>query len=191
MESERSNVALTLGLCAGYFLVLLDVTVVNVALPSIGAGLHAAGPGLAWVVDAYSIPLAALLLAAGAIGDSLGHRRVVVAGFLGFGAASVLCALAPGTTVLITGRALQGVCAALMLPGTLALLAESAPDDRARSRAVGRWAAVGGAALPAGPPVPRRAAGRSGRVARGLLAERARDHRRPGPCRPPGARRQG
>ncbi|MGB6575139.1 MAG: MFS transporter, partial [Trebonia sp.] len=102
MERERPNVALTLGLCAGYFLVLLDVTVVNVALPSIGAGLHAAGPGLAWVVDAYSVPLAALLLACGAIGDSLGHRRVVVAGFLGFGAASVLCALAPGTTVLIT-----------------------------------------------------------------------------------------
>jgi MFS transporter, DHA2 family, methylenomycin A resistance protein len=144
-------VALTLGLCAGYFLVLLDVTVVNVALPSIGAGLHAAGPGLAWVVDAYSVPLAALLLACGAIGDSLGHRRVVVAGFLGFGAASVLCALAPGATVLIIGRALQGVCAALMLPGTLALLTESAPDDRARSRAVGLWAAVGGAALPAGP----------------------------------------
>ena len=151
MERERRNLALTLALCAGYFLVLLDVTVVNVALPSIGAGLHATGPGLAWVVDAYSIPLASLLLAAGAIGDNLGHRRVVVAGFLGFGAASVLCALAPGASVLITGRALQGVCAALMLPGTLALLAESAADDRARARAVGLWAAVGGAALPAGP----------------------------------------
>jgi len=151
MERERPNLALTLALCAGYFLVLLDVTVVNVALPSIGAGLHATGPGLAWVVDAYSIPLASLLLAAGAIGDNLGHRRVVVAGFLGFGAASVLCALAPGATVLIAGRALQGVCAALMLPGTLALLAESAADDRARARAVGLWAAVGGAALPAGP----------------------------------------
>jgi len=151
MERERPNLALTLALCAGYFLVLLDVTVVNVALPSIGAGLHAAGPGLAWVVDAYSVPLAALLLASGAIGDSLGHRRVVIAGFLGFGAASVLCALAPGAAVLIAGRALQGVCAALMLPGTLALLAETAPDDRARSRAVGLWAAVGGAALPAGP----------------------------------------
>ena len=151
MERERPNLPLTLALCAGYFLVLLDVTVVNVALPSIGAGLHAAGPGLAWVVDAYSVPLAALLLASGAIGDSLGHRRVVIAGFLGFGAASVLCALAPGTAVLIAGRALQGACAALMLPGTLALLAQSAPDDRARSRAVGLWAAVGGAALPAGP----------------------------------------
>jgi MFS transporter, DHA2 family, methylenomycin A resistance protein len=151
MERERRNLALTLALCAGYFLVLLDVTVVNVALPSIGAGLRAAGPGLAWVVDAYSVPLASLLLAAGAIGDNLGHRRVVVAGLVGFGAASVLCALAPGTTVLIAGRALQGVCAALMLPGTLALLAESAADDRARARAVGLWAAVGGAALPAGP----------------------------------------
>jgi MFS transporter, DHA2 family, methylenomycin A resistance protein len=151
MERERPNLALTLALCAGYFLVLLDVTVVNVALPSIGAGLHASGPGLAWVVDAYSVPLASLLLASGAIGDSLGHRRVVVTGFLGFGAASVLCALAPGTTVLIAGRALQGLCAALMLPGTLALLAKAAPDDHARARAVGLWAAVGGAALPAGP----------------------------------------
>jgi DHA2 family methylenomycin A resistance protein-like MFS transporter len=151
MERERSNMALTLALCAGYFLVLLDVTVVNVALPSIGAGLHASGPGLAWVVDAYSVPLASLLLASGAIGDSLGHRRVVVTGFLGFGAATAACALAPGTTVLIAGRALQGLCAALMLPGTLALLAAAAPDDHARARAVGLWAAVGGAALPAGP----------------------------------------
>jgi MFS transporter, DHA2 family, methylenomycin A resistance protein len=151
MEHERPDLALTLALCAGYFLVLLDVTVVNVALPSIGAGLHASGPGLAWVVDAYSVPLASLLLASGAIGDSLGHRRVVVTGFLGFGAASAACALAPGTTVLIAGRALQGLCAALMLPGTLALLAAAAPDDHARARAVGLWAAVGGAALPAGP----------------------------------------
>lgn len=151
MGRERSAMPATLGLCGGYFLVLLDVTVVNVALPSIGAGLHASASGLAWVVDAYTIPLAALLLASGAIGDNLGHRRVVVTGFCGFGTASVVCALAPGMTALIAGRALQGVCAALMLPGTLAMLAESAPDDRARARAVGLWAAVGGAALPAGP----------------------------------------
>jgi len=151
MKRERSGSLLTLGLCGGYFLVLLDVTVVNVALPSIGSGLHATVTGLAWVVDAYAVPLAALLLASGAIGDSLGHRRVVVSGFLGFGLASVVCALAPSAPVLIAGRALQGMCAALMLPGTLALLAESAADDRARIRAVGLWAAVGGAALPAGP----------------------------------------
>lgn len=142
---------MTLALCAGYFLVLLDVTVVNVTLPSIGAGLHATSADLAWVVDAYTVPLAALLLVAGAIGDRIGHRVVVLAGFVGFGAASVVCALAPGVPVLAAGRALQGVSAALMLPGTLALLTSSAPDDRARARAVGVWAAVGGCALPAGP----------------------------------------
>lgn len=142
---------LTLALCGGYFLVLLDVTVVNVALPSIGAGLHASASGLAWVVDAYTVPLAALLLAAGAIGDRLGHRLVVLAGFFGFFAASVLCAVAWAVPVLILGRCLQGVAAALMLPGTLALLSSSAPDDRARARVVGLWAAVGGCALPAGP----------------------------------------
>ncbi|ACU71426.1 major facilitator superfamily MFS_1 [Catenulispora acidiphila DSM 44928] len=153
MRNERTSRALTLGLCGGYFLVLLDVTIVNVALPQIGTGLHAGASGLAWVVDAYTVPLAALLLACGAIGDLLGHRRVVVAGFAGFGAASVVCALAPGLGWLIAGRAAQGVCAALMLPGTLALLADTAPDEAARARAVGLWAAVGGAALPAGPLV--------------------------------------
>src|SRR3954452_13462116 len=142
---------LTLALCGGDFLVLLGVAVVHVALPSIGAGLHASASGLAWVVDAYTVPLAALLLAAGAIGDRLGHRLVVLSGFFGFFAASVLCGLASAVPVLIVGRFLQGVSAALMLPGTLALLSSSAPDDRARARVVAVWAAVGGCALPAGP----------------------------------------
>jgi MFS transporter, DHA2 family, methylenomycin A resistance protein len=151
MGQGRRSWTLTAALCAGYFLVLLDVTVVNVALPQLGAGLHASGPALAWVIDAYTVPLAALLLAAGAAGDRLGHRRVVLTGFAGFGAASALCALAPSAAVLIGGRALQGAGAALVLPGTLALLAGSAESERARSRLVGTWAAVGGAALPAGP----------------------------------------
>lgn len=143
----------TAALCGGYFLVLLDVTVVNVTLPSIGSELHMSGGGLAWVVDAYTVPLAALLLAAGALGDRLGHRPLVLAGFAGFGAASVVCASAPVPGVLVAGRAVQGACAALLLPGTLALLAGAAPDDRSRTRVVGLWAAVGGAALPAGPLV--------------------------------------
>jgi MFS transporter, DHA2 family, methylenomycin A resistance protein len=151
VRPEPARNALTLALCGGYFLVLLDVTVVNVALPSIGTGLAATPAGLAWIVDAYTVPLAALLLASGAIGDRLGHRRVVLGGFVGFGLASVLCACAPGLGVLVAGRALQGVGAALMLPGTLALLAGSAPDERARTRVVAVWAAVGGCALPAGP----------------------------------------
>ncbi|MDA3624601.1 MFS transporter [Saccharopolyspora sp. WRP15-2] len=147
-----TNWPLTIGLCAGYFLVLLDVTVVNVALPRLDADLHA-GTGLAWAVDAYTVPLAALLLAAGAVGDRLGHRRLVVIGFAGFGIASIACALSSSIAVLIVGRALQGVAAALMLPGTLAMLSQAAPDERARARVIGLWAAVGGAALPAGPVV--------------------------------------
>jgi DHA2 family methylenomycin A resistance protein-like MFS transporter len=148
---DRPRLLVTAALCAGYFLVLLDVTVVNVALPQIGSDLHAGGTGTAWVVDAYAVPLAALLLASGAIGDRLGHRPVVIAGFAAFGAASVACALAPTIAVLVAARALQGVGAALMLPGTLALLVETTPDAEARARLVGVWAAVGGAALPAGP----------------------------------------
>ena len=149
--SGKTTRALTVALCGGYFLILLDVTVVNVALPSIGHGLHASSAGLAWVVDAYTVPLAALLLAAGAIGDVLGHRRIVLLGFAGFGGASVLCALAPALAVLAAGRALQGICAALMLPGTLAMLTHGVADDRERTRVVGIWAAIGGAALPTGP----------------------------------------
>ncbi|MFB8003190.1 MFS transporter [Nocardia sp. NPDC056000] len=129
------------------------MTVVNVALPQIGSGLAANGAGLAWAVDAYSLPLAALLLASGAIGDQLGHRRVVLLGLAGFGGASVLCALSPTIGVLIAARALQGVGAALMLPGTLALLVENAANESARNRLVGVWAATGGAALPAGPVI--------------------------------------
>ncbi|MFW0787752.1 MFS transporter [Gordonia sp. CPCC 206044] len=146
------NRLLTAGLCAGYFLVLLDVTVVNVALPQLDTHFRAGG-GLAWVVDAYTVPLAALLLAVGAVGDRIGHRGIVLAGFTGFGAASAVCAVAPTLGVLVAGRVLQGTAAALMLPGTLALLMRAAPDERARTRAVGLWAAVGGAALPAGPVV--------------------------------------
>ncbi|MBE9498782.1 MFS transporter [Streptomyces sp. GKU 257-1] len=130
--------------CGGCFLVLLDVTVVNVALPQIGAELHAGSNGLAWTVDAYSVPLAALLLASGAIGDLIGHRRVVLLGLIGFGGASVLCALAPTIVVLVVARAVQGVGVALMLPGTLALLVDNSPDETSRNRLVGAWAAIGG-----------------------------------------------
>lgn len=153
MAPIRSRWPLTLALCGGYFLVLLDVTVVNVALPQIGAQLQAGSAGLAWTVDAYSVPLAAFLLASGAIGDRIGHRRVVLLGMVGFGAASVVGALAPTIAVLVTARAGQGMGAALMLPGTLALLLANSPEDAARNRLVGTWAAVGGAALPAGPVI--------------------------------------
>lgn len=138
-------------MCVGMFLVLLDVTVVNVALPSIGADLGADPAAVQWVIDAYAVTIAALLLGGGTIGDRVGHRRVVMTGLACFGAASVVCALAPASWVLIAGRALQGVGAALLLPGSLAVITDAHPDRAAQARALGIWAGVSSLALPAGP----------------------------------------
>ncbi|XVQ87844.1 MFS transporter [Microbispora siamensis] len=109
-------------MCAGMFLVQLDVTIVNVALPHIGADLRTGLPGMQWVVDSYTVVLAACLLAAGVVGDRLGHRTVAVAGLALFGTASLLCGLAPGVGTLVAARALQGFAAALLLPSTLAVV---------------------------------------------------------------------
>ncbi|MEU9481606.1 MFS transporter [Streptomyces sp. NPDC048191] len=138
-------------MCAGYFLVLLDVTIVNVALPRIGSGLGADVGGLQWVVDGYALALAALMLTSGTAGDLYGHRRVVLTGFAVFGAGSLACGLAPGVPVLVAARVVQGVGAALLLPGTLAIIGRVFPDEAERARAIGVWAGVGSLALPAGP----------------------------------------
>lgn len=137
-------------MCVGYFLVLLDVTVVNVALPSIDAGLGAGVSGLQWVVDGYAVALASLLLAAGTTGDLFGHQRTVLVGLAVFGVASLGCALAPTVGVLVAARVVQGVGAALLLPGTLAIISRAYPGDE-QAGAIGVWAAVGSVALPAGP----------------------------------------
>ncbi|TSD96611.1 MFS transporter [Skermania sp. ID1734] len=138
-------------MCAGMFLVLLDVTIVNVALPAISAHLRTGVSTLQWVVDGYAVAIASLLLASGAAGDRLGHRRVLLAGFVLFGMASLLCALAPSSGVLIGARVVQGVGAALLLPSTMAVIAEAYPDRREQARALGTWAAVSSLALPLGP----------------------------------------
>jgi DHA2 family methylenomycin A resistance protein-like MFS transporter len=138
-------------MCVGYFLVLLDVTIVNVALPQIGAGLDASVSGLQWVVDGYAIALASLMLGAGTVGDVRGHKRVVLWGLALFGVASLGCAVAPSTSALVGFRVLQGVGAALLLPGTLAVISHAFPDPGDRARAIGLWAGIGSAALPAGP----------------------------------------
>jgi len=143
--------ALLTVMCVGMFLVLLDVTVVNVALPRIGADLMTGLPGQQWVIDGYSVALASLLLAGGTLGDRFGHKRVVLAGLVLFGAASLVCGLAPGLAVLVAGRALQGLGAALLLPGTLAVITRAFPDRAEQARAVGVWAGVSALALPAGP----------------------------------------
>ena len=150
-ESARETRVLLVTMCVGYFLVLLDVTAMNVAVPRIGAEFAVGGGPLAWVVTGYSVPFAALLLVAGATGDRIGHRPMVRAGLAVFAVASLGCALAPGIGWLITARAVQGAGAALLLPGTLAVIAAAYPDPGARAKAIGLWAAIGGLALPAGP----------------------------------------
>jgi MFS transporter, DHA2 family, methylenomycin A resistance protein len=138
-------------MCVGYFLVLLDVTIVNVALPSIASGLGAGVASLQWVVDGYAIALASLMLAGGSVGDLHGHRRVVLAGLCLFGAASLLCGAAPGAGTLIAARVVQGAGAALLLPGTLAIVTHAYPEAGEQARAIGVWAGIGSLALPAGP----------------------------------------
>lgn len=145
--------AVLLVMCVGYFLVLLDVTIVNVALPTIGHRLKVSVSGLQWVVDGYALALAGLMLTGGTIGDLRGHKRVVLSGLTLFGLASLGCGLAASATMLIAFRVVQGIGAALMLPGTLAVITHAYPEERDRARAIGVWAGVGSCALPAGPLV--------------------------------------
>jgi DHA2 family methylenomycin A resistance protein-like MFS transporter len=137
--------------CLGTFMVTLDVTVVNVALPAMAADLGADLPGLQWIVDSYTLAFAAVLLTGGALGDTVGARRVFVAGLGVFTAASAGCGLAPSTTALIAFRVGQGLGAALIVPCALALVHNAFPDPARRARAVAVWVAAGGAALAAGP----------------------------------------
>lgn len=138
-------------LCVGIFLIQLDVTVVNVALPTIRIDLATSLTGQQWVVAAYMIALAGLLLSFGALGDRIGHRRVLLTGLAVFGLASLACGVAPTIELLVAARALQGVGAALLLPGTLAVITNLYVDRAARARAVGIWSGAGALALPSGP----------------------------------------
>jgi len=134
----------------GSGIALLDATVVNIALPTLGRELGADFADLQWTVNAYVLTLAALILLGGSLGDRFGRRRVFVVGAVWFGVASLLCGLAPDVEALIAARALQGIGAALLTPGSLALLQASfTPDDRAR--AVGAWSGLGGIAAAVGP----------------------------------------
>src|SRR6266568_2391514 len=128
----------------------LDATVVGIALPAIGRDFHAGIAGLQWVVNAYTLTLAGLLLLGGTLGDSYGRRKVFVIGVVWFAAASLLCGLAPTAGVLIAARALQGVGGALLTPGSLAILQASFAEDD-RMAAIGAWSGLGGVATAIGP----------------------------------------
>ncbi|WP_439675912.1 MFS transporter [Embleya sp. MST-111070] len=136
--------------CLGTFMLLIDVTIVNVALPDMVGDLDASFGALQWVVDAYALALAALVLGAGSIADRFGHRRIHVGGLALFALSSLACGLAPGTGVLIGARAVQGVGAAAMFATTFALL-DGAYTGRDRGSAYGVWGAVAGASAAIGP----------------------------------------
>ena len=131
---------------------LLDGSVVNVALRTIGTDLDASVPQLQWVVNAYLLSLASLILVGGALGDRLGRRRVFVWGITWFGAASALCAVAQSPTQLLWARLVQGVGAALLTPGSLALI-QASFRTADRGKVIGRWAGLGGIAAAVGPPL--------------------------------------
>lgn len=134
-------------------LLLLDVTAVNVALPAIEQDLDATFEQLQWVVDAYALTLAAVLLSAGSLADRLGRRVVFLTGLTVFAAASMACGLAPSPLALDLARGIQGLGGAAMFACSLALIADRYRDPRARGRALGIWGAITGAALAAGPLV--------------------------------------
>lgn len=133
-------------------LAFIDGSVTNVALPAIGEDLSGDAAHLTWIINAYLLPLSALLLFGGATGDHFGRRRVLLLGILLFALASVGCALAPGFEVLLASRATQGIGAALLMPNSLGVLGSSFHGE-ARGRAVGTWAAAGAIASAVGPPL--------------------------------------
>lgn len=135
----------------GYGVVQLDVTIVNTALDAMGKSLGGGVAELQWVVSAYTIAFAAFILTAGALGDRIGAKRIFMAGFALFTAASLACALSPNAIMLIGARLVQGLAAAILVPNSLALLNHTYTDDRARGRAVAIWAAGASLALTAGP----------------------------------------
>jgi EmrB/QacA subfamily drug resistance transporter len=134
----------------GFFMTLLDLTIVNIAIPDMITRLHASLDGVLWVINAYALVLAVLLITAGRLGDLLGQRRMFIVGVILFTLASAACGLSPSVGWLVAFRAIQGVGAALLLPQTLAILTTVFPPER-RGAAFGVWGAVAGVATIAGP----------------------------------------
>src|SRR5580700_10747761 len=139
--------------CIGSFMVLLDVSIVNTALPAIQRDLHASFSGLQWVVDAYTLAFAVLLLSAGILADRYGRRRFFAAGMAIFTLGSLLCGCSVSGTTLEAARVLQGIGGAALAPTSLAILATAFPNAGERVRAISLWSAISGIALGIGPTV--------------------------------------
>jgi EmrB/QacA subfamily drug resistance transporter len=135
------------------FIVGLDITVVNIALPSIGRDLHAGISGLQWAVDAYTVVMASLLMFSGSLADRIGRKRIFVAGLGIFSLASLLCSVAPSVELLIAARALQAVGASMLNPVAMSIITNTFTEPRERAQAVGLWGAVFGVSMALGPVV--------------------------------------
>ncbi|WP_069758294.1 MFS transporter [Streptomyces sp. LUP47B] len=151
-SGSRPNRAVLLAVtCLGQFMVLLDNTIVGAALPDMQHRLHTQLTGLQWIVDAYVLLVAMLLLSGGVFADRFGRKRVYLTGVAVFTAASLLCSLAPSLGWLVAGRVFQGIGAAALSPASLALLAAACPAPQERIKAIGLWAGFSGIGLAAGP----------------------------------------
>ncbi len=142
--STRGSNALLIVICLAQFMVILDVSIVNVALPSIRDGLGFSGTGLQWVVNAYTLTFAGFLLLGGRASDLLGRRRVFLVGIALFGVSSLLCAIAGSQGLLLGARAIQGLGAAVISPASLAILMIAFTEGPERNRALGLWGAMAG-----------------------------------------------
>jgi EmrB/QacA subfamily drug resistance transporter len=137
-------------ICVAFFMTVLDVSIVNVALPSIQSSLHFSETGIQWVVTAYAITFGGFLLLGGRMGDVLGRRRMFMVGLVVFSAASLVCGLATAPGMLVAARAVQGIGAALISPATLALITTTFDEGPERNKALGIWGAMGGSGAAAG-----------------------------------------
>ncbi|MGN6648510.1 DHA2 family efflux MFS transporter permease subunit [Trinickia sp.] len=149
-ETARRRATLVL-VASGMFMAVLDTTIVNVALPSMRAHLHASVAGLAWIVDAYTLSFAALILAGGVASDRFGAKAVYLCGLALFVAASAACGLAPSVATLVAARFVQGMGAALFLPASLAIVRATFDDPAQRARAIAAWAGIASLAAAIGP----------------------------------------
>src|SRR3989454_9771299 len=151
--TARRRLAIVLALCLSAFLISVDVTIVNVALPTLVRSLGATTTQLQWVVDAYSLVFAALILAAGSLSDRVGRKGILLAGLGVFAAGSLAGALVNTPAELIAARALMGIGAAGIFPSTLSIIANVFSERRERARAIGLWGATTGIGIATGPIV--------------------------------------
>ncbi len=142
-----------IAVCVATFMLLLDITIVNIALPNVARDLDASFSDLQWLVDAYALSLAALLLAAGAAGDLFGHRRVFACGLALFGLGSLLRSVAPGIGWLVAARVVQACGGSMLNPVAMSIITNTFTEPRERAQAVGVWGAVFGISMALGPIV--------------------------------------